>query len=225
MNKNELVCGVTGLRSHKLKWEEDENHKDCIALKQTMYDIIESLITCGYSLFLSGMANGIDAYFSKIVLELKEKYQHIKLYGVVPHLGQELKWSLKAQVEYKEILSQCDKVIVIQDNYTPDCFKKRNAYIVENCDALIAVINDVNELRSGSSQTARMAIKQGKTILEIDPNITLKDILESLNKSIELHRRELNECIEKYGINNSQTLLLSTELDLLLNEYAKYEKI
>lgn len=171
------------------------------------------------------MATGIDTYFSRIVLELKEKYTHIKLYGVVPYLGQELKWSLKAQAKYTKILSKCDKIILTGDKYSSNCFKIRNAYIVKNCDTLIAVINDVNELRSGSAQTVRMAIKQNKTVVDINPNITVEDILENLNKSIELHRTKLNECVEKYGIDHKEPQSVSTELDLLLNEHFKYTKI
>lgn len=90
-SENLLVCSVTGLRSHKLKWKDNENHLDCLALKSSLKSKAEELINCGYCIFLSGMATGVDMYFAKIILALKEDYPHIKLVAVVPHLGQEFK--------------------------------------------------------------------------------------------------------------------------------------
>ncbi len=170
-SENLLVCSVTGLRSHKLKWKNNENHLDCLALKNSLKSKVEELINCGYCIFLSGMATGVDIYFAKIVLALKEDHPNIKLVAVVPHLGQELKWPSEVQNEYKNILSKCDEVILTQEEYTSDCFKKRNDFLVKQCNYLIAVINDINELHSGSAQTARMAIKLGKTVFEINPNV------------------------------------------------------
>lgn len=38
-------------------------------------------------------------------------------------------------------------------------------------------------------------------------------------ESIEAKRSELIECVKKYGVNASQTIKMSQELDILINNY------
>ena len=55
---------------------------------------------------------------------------------------------------------------MLQTHYTPDCMEKRNRYMVNACDVVIAVWDG---RPSGTGKTVQYAKEQGKEIIVIDP--------------------------------------------------------
>lgn len=74
-----------------------------------------------------------------------------------------------AQDRYFDIASKCDKETLLQQRYTPDCMHKRNRYMVDQADYIIAVWNGKP---SGTGKTVQYAQQQGKPVRVINP-ITL----------------------------------------------------
>ena len=66
--------------------------------------IITKLADAGIMDFYSGGADGVDCWAAMIVLELRKKNPALKLHLVLPHEGQESKWSDPAQDRYHSIL-------------------------------------------------------------------------------------------------------------------------
>jgi uncharacterized phage-like protein YoqJ len=64
---------------------------------------------------------------------------------------------------------KCDKETLLQQRYTPDCMHKRNRYMVDQADYIIAVWNGKP---SGTGKTVQYAQQQGKPVRVINP-ITL----------------------------------------------------
>ena len=71
------------------------------------------------------------------------------------------KWSEALRDRYFDIASKCDKETLIQTHYTPDCMDKRNRYMVDHADVLIAVWDGSP---SGTGKAVRYAHQQGKSV-------------------------------------------------------------
>ena len=143
-------CAFTGHRPQSLPFGFNEADDRCIALKQKLRDeIIRQIEENGVTHFITGMAIGVDMFAAEIVLGLK--------------------WSEALRDRYFDIASKCDKETLLQQRYTPDCMHKRNRYMVDQADYIIAVWNGKP---SGTGKTVQYAQQQGKPVRVINP-ITL----------------------------------------------------
>ena len=114
--------------------------------------------------FYSGGALGFDTLCAKAVLKFRIKNPDARLVMVLPCISQADGWDRRQISTYEYILSCADEVIYTSEEYTDGCMKKRNAYLAEVCDILIAYSG---RERSGSAQTVRMAQKLGKTVYNL----------------------------------------------------------
>ena len=168
MNK---TCCFTGHRPKSLPFGYDEGAEDCKRLKALLTESIKNQITeNGVTHFISGMAMGVDIYAAEAVLELKKKYPHITLECAIPCETQANRWSEGWRNRYFDIIYRSDDAQTLQTHYTSDCMMKRNKYMVDNSDVVIAVWNGE---KSGTGNTVDYALKNGKKVIIIDPN-TLK---------------------------------------------------
>lgn len=134
------VCAFTGHRPQNLTFGFNESDEKCVALKKCVRQLIVELIEQhNVTAFISGMAIGVDMYAAEIVLELKAEYPYITLECAIPCETQAAKWSEPLRDRYYRIAELCDKETMLQTHYTPDCMKKRNRYMVDQCDILLAV--------------------------------------------------------------------------------------
>lgn len=112
------------------------------------------------------MAIGVDMYAAEIVLGLKASYPGITLESAIPCESQAAKWSEALRDRYFDIASKCDKETLIQAHYTPDCMDKRNRYMVDHADYIIAVWDGKP---SGTGKTVMYAQSKGKVIIKVNP--------------------------------------------------------
>lgn len=162
------VCAFTGHRPQSLPFRFNESDVRCINLKKELKRLIEYVITAeGVTHFISGMAIGIDTFASEIILELKTKYPEITLEGAIPCEEQSAKWSFAQKERYQRIIEQLDKKTVIEPHYTPWCMHKRNRYMIDSSDVLIAVWDGVS---GGTGKTVKYAFSKNITIYNINPN-------------------------------------------------------
>lgn len=92
-----------------------------------------------YSLLniIAGGALGVDTSAAQCALDL-----NIPLILAIPCLNQDITWSIKDQDIYKSILERASQVVyVTEGDYKQDidCMKKRNIWMVDNCDGLVAI--------------------------------------------------------------------------------------
>lgn len=161
------TCAFTGHRPQNLPFGFNEEDERCIDLKKTLREQIINLIENeGVTHFISGMAIGVDMYAAEIVLGLKASYPGITLESAIPCESQAAKWSEALRDRYFDIASKCDKETLIQAHYSPDCMGKRNRYMVDHADVLIAVWDGSP---SGTGKTVRYAHQQGKSVITINP--------------------------------------------------------
>ena len=166
-DKERKSCAFTGHRPKKLPWGYDETAVECIRLKETLAEQIAALAETGYTDFLSGMAEGTDTWAALAVLSLRGKKPALKLHCVLPCRDQSEKWSITARELYNQVLKQANSIVYITESYSPGCMLKRNRYLVDHADILLAVYN--GERQGGTAATVRYAQKLGRRILLIDP--------------------------------------------------------
>lgn len=159
------TCCFTGHRPQKLGY--GENSIQCDELKGRLEELIKNLIEKeGVTHFISGVALGVDTYAANIVLNLKAQYPGITLECAIPCETQAVKWNERDRDIYYDLIAKCDKETLLQQNYTSDCMQKRNEYMVDNSDYVIAVWNGKP---SGTGNTVKYAKKKNKIVLLVNP--------------------------------------------------------
>jgi len=163
--KSMKTACFTGHRPNKLNGYNPADNKELLwKLHEAIVDHIENK---GVSVFITGMALGIDTWAAKIVLKLKEKYPDIHLVAAVPCKAQDSKWIDSAKKEYNKILDKCDDVYYVSNEpYTMSCMQDRNEYMVDNSEYIIAVWDGTN---GGTGNCVKYAKKKEKQITYIDP--------------------------------------------------------
>ena len=127
-------CCFTGHRPEKLHKPEEQIKKDLeVAILQAVDD--------GFVTFISGMARGVDIWAAEIVLRLRESNPAIHLVAASPYRGFESRWSADWQSRYNAILQQANLVRFVCPSYSPDCFQRRNEWMVDRSARVIAVYN------------------------------------------------------------------------------------
>ena len=155
------VC-FTGHRPNGLPCGYSEEHPACIKIKTQLHRMIVGLIEKkNVTHFIAGAALGVDMWAMEIVLELREQNPSISLEAAVPCRSQAAKWNAKSKERYEHLLSLCDKVTIVQEHYTTNCMMKRNEYMVNNSDYVVAVWNGKP---SGTGNTIKYAVQHGKPV-------------------------------------------------------------
>ena len=154
-NKN-FTCCFTGHRKISASNQ--------LLLRGKIKAAVLSLVERGYTDFVSGGALGFDTIAAEVVLSLKQSHPEIKLIIVAPFADQPLEWDLNSQVTYCRICESADKYICLSPQYTDDCMKKRNRYMVEMSSACISYCT---RPRSGTGQTVGFARENGIEIIEL----------------------------------------------------------
>ena len=87
---------------------------------------------------ICGMALGFDMLAAEEVLSLKARLPYLQLIAVVPFRGQNSRWDLAEQQRYDHILAKTDKVIVLSDTYYKGCLLRRNDFMLQHSNFVIA---------------------------------------------------------------------------------------
>ena len=116
---------------------------------------------------ITGMALGVDTVFALAVLELKNEGYNIKLHCANPCKKHSCKWIKESVAQYNYILSKADIVkLVSKEEYKPWLMQKRNEYMVDLADRVIAVWDGS---KGGTANCVKYAEKVGKEIIRIEP--------------------------------------------------------
>lgn len=144
-------CCFTGHRPEKLERTEVE-------IKAELQKEIHQAIADGFTVFISGMARGVDIWAAEIVLSLRDAGQPVRLICASPYEGFEKSWSDQWKERYMAILNDADLVRFICPGYSRACFQIRNEWMVDHSSRVIAVFNGQP---SGTKNTIDYARRQG----------------------------------------------------------------
>ena len=158
-----MKISVTGHRPNKI-YGYDIHNKQWTELKEKFKGL---LVENNCDEAITGMALGVDTVFALAVLELKEEGYPINLHCAIPCKGHSNRWRVENIILYNKILNQADKVIIVtNEDYQPYFMQKRNEYMVDLADKVIAVWDGS---KGGTYNCVKYAEKRGKEIIKIEP--------------------------------------------------------
>lgn len=152
-----MIISITGHRPNKLG-----GYKDC-----STHAAVKTLISMVFDRLqptkvISGMALGVDQWAAEIAVSLK-----IPFVAAVPFKGQESQWPEDSQAHYRELLTQAAEISYISEpGYSPLKMFKRNEWMVDHSDAVLAVWDGTP---GGTAGCVKYAQTKNKKIIEINP--------------------------------------------------------
>lgn len=145
----------TGHRPKYMPCGYDEYHPWAIKIKKNLQQELEEIQP---ALVITGMAIGWDTWLAETAINL-----HIPIHCYIPFLGQGNNWPNIARQRYGSILNRAAEVIYIQEEYTIDCFFKRDEAMIDNCDMVFALLNP-EACSGGTYYTVNYALKHNKVV-------------------------------------------------------------
>ncbi len=135
-----------------------------IKIAQDLAWQIDKLIKRGYTHFISGLSSDVEILSAQIVGSFRHKNKNLILEAAIPYRNR-----LKSpDNEFKYALMHCNKVTVIQEKYAPGCFQKKNKYMVDKSDIVIAIWD--GRTSGGTYNTIKYAKSLEKEIIQINPS-------------------------------------------------------
>lgn len=171
------AIAFTGHRPDKLYGYDFTNEK-YLQLKSRLTMILSDKIHVeNFDTFITGGALGFDTLAFDVVNDLK-KNNDIKHILAIPFMKQATKWNYSSVLKYQQMKAASECVYIdelekysikgfIQGEYHPAKMQKRNEWMVDNCDTLVACWN--GDKKGGTYNCVRYAQKINKEIIVINP--------------------------------------------------------
>ena len=150
-------CCFTGHRPEKLSLFEAE-------VKSLSEKAINTAIENGFTTFITGMAPGVDIWAAEIVLEKRKHNTSLHLICAMPHPGFEKRKSKYEEDRCQNIIDNADYTQTICDRYFRACYQRRNEFMVDYSNLVIAVWNGE---KSGTKNTIDYAKRKGVKLINI----------------------------------------------------------
>ncbi len=168
-------CCFTGHRPKFFVFGTDETHPDCIKIKEFLRQNIERLIVeNAVTHFISGGAEGVDTWAMEAVVALKRKHPHITLECALPYMEMPDKFDPQARDRYYALAKDCDTIIAVSPAYDGRaCMDRRNAYMVDHAEHLIAVWTGK---MTGTGRTVQYARSLNRQVFCLNPAKLKHDI-------------------------------------------------
>lgn len=148
-----MIVAATGHRPQKLG---GFSHK----VKQDLFEVaMKALVEKSPHTVISGMALGWDQAVARAACNLS-----IPFIAAIPFPGQADRWPSESVLEWGKLLRKASEVITICETFSYDAMEKRNRYMVDNCDIVIALF-DENKPNSGTGRCIAYAKKHRKQIV------------------------------------------------------------
>lgn len=151
----ELTCCVTGHRNLPAEQIGD--------VRRALEREIDRAIRDGFVCFISGFADGADLLFAEIVMRKIRDDPSLKLIAALPY--RKRLDTLRRSERTKGQIDCCTEIYVAAENYHPSVYAKRNRFMVERSDCVIAVYD--GREKGGTVGTIRLAHRLKKELREI----------------------------------------------------------
>jgi len=159
-------CCFTGYRPQKLTYLHEETGAEYQRLYRLLTKLIKAAVEEGYDYFISGFAEGVDLIAAKIVLSLKNDGFDIELEAALPGMNQAMYWTPEQKNVYYRLLDQADHRSCPDQKMTRYSCLKRDEYMVDQADLVIAVFDGK---KGGTAYTLRYARDKKRNLWIVDP--------------------------------------------------------
>ena len=169
-----LTCAITSHRPTRFRFKYDENNNGCKRIKKRIRDQLIQLYEQGFRQFWVGGALGVDMWAGEILLRLKEQleYSEIQLMIALPFEGHDANWEERSRRRMAFLIKHSTETVIVGEkgSSTATNYRRRNEYMVDHADCLLAVYDNDRSIRSGTGMTVNYARKQGLPIILIHPD-------------------------------------------------------
>ena len=153
-----MILAATGHRPDKLGgYSYDAEIKLESIASKWLYDNKSAL---DITSVIVGMAQGWDLAVAKACINTK-----IPFTAAIPFVGQETVWPIAKQLYYQFILNQAEKIVIVSKGiYTSKKMQKRNVYMVDHSDQILAMWD---QSPGGTANCVKYAKAQNKPIINL----------------------------------------------------------
>lgn len=148
-------CCFTGHRPEKLRASEEE-------VRAWLTTQIEKAIAEGYTTFITGMAMGVDIWAGEIVADMRASHPGLHLIAATPYPTFAVRWSPVWRNRYYALIQKADLVKEISTGFNQGAFQKRNEWMVDHSNRVIAYYNGE---AGGTQNLLKYASNQGVEIV------------------------------------------------------------
>ncbi len=156
----ECACCFTGHRPEKMNMTESD-------ARPLLHSAVRTAFESGKTVFITGMAEGVDVWAAEEVLLLKREAPQISLVCALPYTTFGSHRASSERRRYNAILSAADLRVTIAQAYSRSCYQLRNIWMVNNSSLVIAFYNGSP---GGTRNTITYAEEKGVNIMNILPS-------------------------------------------------------
>jgi uncharacterized phage-like protein YoqJ len=158
-----MIVAFTGHRQNKLPNKETGYNLPNPTYIHVCQQLEKTLLELKPDEAISGMALGVDSWAANICYKLG-----IPFVAAIPFVGQEKIWPEQSQKTYHKLLKLAKEVVIVcEGGYEPVKMQRRNEWMCNRCDTLIAVYN--GDKTGGTANCINYAKSINKNIIYINP--------------------------------------------------------
>ena len=99
------------------------------------------------------------------VLRLRQMHPDVTVEAAIPCPSQAEGWPAEQRLRWQRLVAACDYETMVQQQYSPGCMQRRNRYMVDHAQRLIAVFDGQE---GGTRRTVEYAMRRGLEIVYVD---------------------------------------------------------
>lgn len=144
-----MIIAGTGHRPDKLGGYDWHIYKKLVDLA------VQSLHARNPTKLITGMALGWDMALADAAVVL-----NLPFIAAIPFEGQESRWSLMQRVHWQRLVKHAEKAVMVTGGeYAPWKMQRRNQWMVDNCDSVLALYNGTEGGTANCVKYAEMVCK------------------------------------------------------------------
>ena len=137
--------------------------QELLALHSKLLAEIDRAVSDGITVFFAGGAVGFDMLAAEAIAKLQATYPALQLVLALPCRNHDKSWCDDDRDRLAEIITSGAQVIFVSDEYTTTAMTKRNRFMVDNSELVIAYFD--GNPRTGTGATVRYAANTGKKVI------------------------------------------------------------
>lgn len=174
------VCTITGHRPTRFKFKYKETNNGCKRLKRRIREQLVLLYERGVRVFWVGGALGVDMWAGEILLEMQllPEYRDLELHIALPCPKHDSAWDVRSQKRMAALIRHSAECVIVGDSLNAANYQRRNRYMVDRSDVMLAVYDNDRSIRSGTGMTVHYAQQKGIPIILVHPDSALVSCLD-----------------------------------------------
>ncbi len=141
-------------------------------VRARLEETLGALIADGVIYFGVGGAVGFDLLAAQTILSLRERHPQVRLIVVLACRDQAAHWNAADTAALADVCARADKVVCLQETYTPDCMKARDRYLVDHSGVCVYWLTHYG---GGTGYTEQYARRNGRRMVGLEQDAAEKE--------------------------------------------------